>query len=107
MGFGLWQKIKNGVKKVIGGIGKAAKWVHEKVLKPAAGIVKPIAGVVAPVIDKYLPGAGAAIHTGLEILSPSKNGLPPQDSGGGTDLIVPRLKNMVGVGGAGIRRMLG
>jgi hypothetical protein len=105
MGFGLWQKIKNGVKKVIGGIGKAGKWVHEKVLKPAVGIVKPIAGVAAPIIDKYLPSVGTAISAGLEMLSPSKNAI--QDSGG-TDMIVPRLKSQyVGTGGSGIRKLMG
>jgi hypothetical protein len=34
MRFGLWQKIENGVSKVIGEIGKKISFVKDKILKP-------------------------------------------------------------------------
>jgi hypothetical protein len=67
MGFGLWQKIKNGFSKVIGGIGKRLNLVKDKILKPVLSVAKPIANVAAPCIDKVLPGAGTAISTGIGI----------------------------------------
>jgi phage-related protein len=128
MAFGLWQKIKNGVKRVIGGIGKGVSFVYNKVLKPAVGFVKPIAGMVTPLIDKVIPGAGSIINTGLEFLSPSQDTnaiqqevpqeysqqnmiYQPQLYSPGTAVppsqnLVPRLKGTVGANGHGIRRIL-
>ena len=54
MAWGLWNKIKQGFKKVGAGIKKAADWVTNKVIKPfkpfiagAASAISPAAGAVA------------------------------------------------------------
>jgi phage-related protein len=65
MGFGLWQKIKNGLSKVIGGIGKGISFVKDKILKPVIGAAKPILDVAAPILSTVLPGARRAIAKGL------------------------------------------
>jgi hypothetical protein len=66
MGFGLWKKIKNGLKK-------AGQWIHQKVLKPAyekvikpAGqflgkVISPLAKVAAPVGAMINPAIGAGL----------------------------------------------
>ena len=53
MAWGIFKKIKDGFKKVIGGIKKGAQWLGEKVLKP---IAKPIVNAVAPVLNTIAPG---------------------------------------------------
>ena len=66
MAWGIFKKIKDGFKKVIGGIKKGAQWLGNNVLKP---IVKPIVNAAAPVVDKFLPGVGTAVKTGVDALS--------------------------------------
>jgi hypothetical protein len=62
MAFGLWKKIKNGVKKVVGGIGKAASWVNDKVFKP---IIRPLAPAIGAIANTIVPGSGLAITSGI------------------------------------------
>jgi hypothetical protein len=85
MGFGLWQKIKNGLSKVIGGIGKGLSFVKDKVLKPVLNVAKPILDVAAPVLEKVLPVPPGLITKGLDIAT---NIITKGDS------IEPRLKNL-------------
>ena len=66
MAWRIFKKIKDGFKKVIGGIKKGAQWLGNNVLKP---IVKPIVNAAAPVVDKFLPGVGTAVKTGVDALS--------------------------------------
>ena len=66
MAWGIFKKIKDGFKKVVGGIKKGAKWFGDKVLKP---IAKPIVDMAAPVVDKFLPGVGTAVKTGVDTLT--------------------------------------
>ena len=62
MAWGFFKKIKDGFKKVIGGIKKGAKWLGNNVLKP-------IINAVAPVIDQIKPGVGTEIQTGVNALT--------------------------------------
>ena len=62
MAWGIFKKIKDGFKKIIGGIKKGAQWLGKNVLKP---IVK----AVAPVIDQVKPEVGTAIQTGVSALT--------------------------------------
>jgi hypothetical protein len=78
MAFGLWKKIKNGVKKVIGGIGKAASWVNDKVFKP---IIRPLAPMIGAAANAIVPGSGLAITSGIGTL------------GEIADKFLPRLKS--------------
>jgi phage-related protein len=96
MAWGVWNKIKNGIKKVAGGIGKAASWVNDKIIKP---VIKPIANAVAPIIDGFVPGLGSTIRNGI-------------DAGSGfADRMTPKLKDfsegnsMLGSNGGGVRRL--
>jgi phage-related protein len=104
MAWGIWNKIKNGIKKVIGGIGKAAKWVNDKIIKP---IVKPIAGALAPVIDGFMPGLGSGIKRGVDIGSDYADKLAPKlkNFGDTNSLIRTQGGNRVGRNGGGIRRL--
>jgi hypothetical protein len=58
MGFGLWKKIKNGLKK-------AGQWINQNVIQPvskiASKIVAPIAKFAAPLISAINPAVGAAV----------------------------------------------
>jgi phage-related protein len=85
MGFGLWQKIKNGLSKVIGGIGKGVAFVRDKVVKPVLGVVKPVLDVAAPVLSQVLPGAAGTILKGVGMAS---NLIAKSEA------LEPRLKNM-------------
>jgi hypothetical protein len=73
MAWGIWNKIKNGIKKV----GNAASWVNEKIVKP---YLKPVAAAVAPILDGFVPGLGTGIKKGLDYGS------------GFTENLAPRLK---------------
>ena len=55
MAWGLWNKIKQGFKKVGAAIKKGAQWVNEKVIKP----FKPVISAVA---NKIKPGAGMVVE---------------------------------------------
>jgi hypothetical protein len=106
MAFGLWKKIKAGIGKVISGIGRAGKWIYDKVLKPVAGVAKPILSVAAPLIDKVKPGLGTGLQMGAEFLAPkdaSQNTVLGQGGHGirsDTDQLLPRIRP--GGGGHGI-----
>jgi hypothetical protein len=105
MGFGLWKKIKSGLSKVIGGIGRAGKFIFDKVIKPNAGRI--ISGAGALIGGKIGGRAGKLIQTGAEKLRQhiGKNQVleaSPPSAVDDTDLLVPRLK---GGGGRGIRRL--
>jgi hypothetical protein len=58
MGWGLFNKIKNGFQKVKNGIINAATFVNDKIIKP---YVKLIVNAGAGILDKFVPGAGTAI----------------------------------------------
>jgi hypothetical protein len=97
MAFGLWKKIKAGIGKVISGIGKVGKWIHDKVLKPVASVAKPILSVAAPLIDKVKPGLGTGLQMGAEFLA-------PKDASQNTVLgQVPQGETLVGGGGRGVQ----
>ena len=71
MAWGLWNKIKNGFKKVGNAIAKGVGWVTDKVIKP----FKPIISGVATAIN---PAAGAAITTGMNAVEKlSDSGFAP------------------------------
>ena len=61
MAWGLWNKIKNGFKKVGNFVKKAAGFAADKIIKP----FKPIISGVATAIN---PAAGAAITTGMNVV---------------------------------------
>ena len=62
MAWGIFNKIKNGIKKAVG-------WVKDKVIKPVVSTVvkplKPILGTVATAIN---PKIGAFVNTGMNML---------------------------------------
>jgi ethanolamine transporter EutH len=67
MGFGLWGKIKDGLKKVGGGligglVDKVVPWAGKIVDK-----VAPIAETVGGVVGMFNPKIGAAISTGTDL----------------------------------------
>ena len=62
MAWGIFMKIKDGFKKVIGGIKKGALWLGNNALKP-------IVNAVAPVLDRIKPGVGTALQTGVNALT--------------------------------------
>ena len=55
MAWGLWNKIKQGFKKVGNAVKKAASFVNDKVIKP----FKP---VISKVADTLLPGSGRIVE---------------------------------------------
>ena len=55
MAWGLWNKIKQGFKKVGNAIKKAATFVNDKVIQP----FKP---VISKVADTLLPGSGRVVE---------------------------------------------
>ena len=55
MAWGLWNKIKQGFKKVGGAIKNVASFVNDKVIKP----FKP---VISQVADKFIPGGGRIVE---------------------------------------------
>ena len=63
MAWGLFRKIKQGLKK-------AGTWLKEKAL-PA---VKQVAQYAAPAIDTFVPGVGTAIRNGIDIADNVLNG---------------------------------
>ena len=71
MALGIFKKIKDGFKKVIGGIKKGAQWLGEKVLKP-------IINAVAPVLDQIKQGVGTALQTGVNALTNFATGKNPK-----------------------------
>jgi hypothetical protein len=81
MAWGIWNKIKNGLKKVGGAIVKGVSWVNDKIVKP---IVKPIMSVATPILNAVgtsfgLPMLGTGINAGINFGS----GLVDKVSGGG------------------------
>ena len=62
MAWGIFKKIKDGFKKVIGGINKEAQWIGNNILKP-------IVNAVAPVVDTIAPGVGTAIKIGVNAIT--------------------------------------
>jgi hypothetical protein len=89
MGFGLWKKIKEGSRKVIGGIGQGVKALWNNVVKPSAKAMLPVAGgILGGYASKYLGGGG-----------------DDRDGGPDDNELVPRLKGRVGSGGHGIRNL--
>ena len=59
MAWGLWNKIKQGFKKVGGAIKKAASFVNDKVIKP----FKPIISAAA---SAFNPTLGRVVDTGMK-----------------------------------------
>lgn len=70
MAWGIFKKIKDGFKKVVGGLKKGAKWLGTHVVKPLA---KPIVDIAAPVVDKFIPGAGTLVKKGVDMLAGNNN----------------------------------
>ena len=62
MAWGIFKKIKDSFKKVVGGIMKGAQWIGNNILKP-------IVNAVAPVVDTIVPGVGTAIKAGINALT--------------------------------------
>ena len=61
MAWGLWNKIKQGFKKVGKVVQSAAKFVNDKVIKP----FKPIISAAATAVN---PKIGAALNTGMQVV---------------------------------------
>jgi uncharacterized protein (DUF697 family) len=120
MAFGLWKKIKRGLSKVVGGIGKAFKWVGEKIVKPVVSIAKPLAPAIGAAIGGAVGGpAGVAIggtigSAAQRILGGDEEEQQlPEAAEGQNGILRPRIRSQVqdigrrrvGAGGHGIRRV--
>jgi hypothetical protein len=79
MAFGLWKKIKQGIKKVAGGIGKAIGWVNDKIIKP---VIKPLAPVLGGIANAIIPGSGIAVAGGINAGSSILDKIAPKLKGG-------------------------
>lgn len=60
MAWGFFNKIKKGLKK-------AFNFAKNKVIKPVVDIAKKVAPIAAPIIDKFKPGLGTIINTGVGV----------------------------------------
>jgi phage-related protein len=86
MGWGIWSKIKNGIKSAAGAVGNAAKWAMNGVGKAVNGVGKavnwvgkkvgpmarelaPIANMAAPILNSFAPGLGTGIAVGTNFAS--------------------------------------
>lgn len=67
MAWGLWNKIKQGFKKVGSAVKSAAKFVNEK-------IVKPFKPVITKVADAIMPGAGRVVDVVSDGIDDVANG---------------------------------
>lgn len=77
MAFGIFKKIKNGLKKAFNFGKKIVGKVVNKVVdtgKKLLPVSKKIASVVAPLADKVMPGLGTGINTGLNVADSVFNG---------------------------------
>ena len=66
MAWGVWNKIKNGFRKVGRFIRKGAEWVNNKIIKPFKPIVKAGVGALA---NTFLPGSGAIASKAVDVVS--------------------------------------
>ena len=61
MAWGLWNKIKQGIKK-------AGRWVKDKVLKPVVNnVIKPFKPVISAAATAFNPKVGAIVNTGMNM----------------------------------------
>ena len=61
MAWGLWNKIKNGFRKVGG-------FVRDKILKPVVNtVIKPFKPVISAAASAINPAVGAAVTTGMNV----------------------------------------
>ncbi len=60
MAWGFFNKIKKGLKK-------AFNFAKNKVIKPVVDIAKKVTPIAAPIIDKFKPGLGTIINTGVDV----------------------------------------
>lgn len=67
MAWGLWNKIKQGFKKVGNAVKKAASFVNDKVIKP----FKP---VISKVADTLIPGSGRIVEVVSDGIDEFANG---------------------------------
>ena len=67
MAWGLWNKIKQGFKKVGNAVKKAASFVNDKVIKP----FKP---VISKVADTIMPGSGRIVEAVSDGIDEFANG---------------------------------
>ena len=68
MAWGLWNKIKQGIKK-------AAGWVKDKVIKPVVNtVVKPFKPVISTVAGAINPKVGALVNAGMNVTEKWANG---------------------------------
>ena len=65
MAWGLWNKIKQGFKKVGNFVKKAASFVNEKVIKPFKPVITNVANAIAPGSGKIVE----AISDGVDAVA--------------------------------------
>ena len=62
MAWGLWNKIKNGIKK-------AGSWIKDKIIKPVVNtVIKPFKPVISAATTAINPALGAAVTTGMNVV---------------------------------------
>ncbi len=68
MAWGIWNKIKNGFKKVGKGIKTAVNFVKDKVVKPVVkNVIKPFKPLIGAAASAINPALGAVVNSGMEM----------------------------------------
>ena len=69
MAWGLWNKIKQGFKKVGNAIKTGVTWVKDKIIKPVTEkVIKPFKPIIGAAASAYNPKVGAAVNAGMGVL---------------------------------------
>ena len=68
MAWGLWNKIKQGIRK-------AGSFIKDRVLKPVVNtVVKPFKPIISTVANAVNPKVGALVNTGMNVAEKWANG---------------------------------
>jgi hypothetical protein len=68
MAWGLWNKIKQGIKK-------AGNWIKDKVIKPVVNtVIKPFKPAISAVATAINPKVGSLVNTGMNVLEKWSDG---------------------------------
>lgn len=83
MGFGIFKKLKDGIINAGKKIAQGAKWVNDKIVKPAMPVIKNV-------VNRFIPGAGDIV----EAVSDGIDGNFDKAKRIAKDEIMPRFKGL-------------
>ena len=68
MAWGIWNKIKNGFKKVGKGIKTAVNFAKDKIVSPVVkNVIKPFKPLIGAAASAINPALGAVVNSGMEM----------------------------------------